>query len=265
MAIFSPDFPALRGCEPSTCFFTHYPPSLDSALKKITSSPDRELNEILAKIRKQFGKINIEIGPCSGNKALWILKSRTVKIDTSVLKKSEANIIAYIVFELINASKTTDFKAIIANVNDVENFVRSIEQVEYNNGLSTKKIVSKIVGTEADFDFKHICPTFDLHYALDQIKGHSERLAKTFFPSNEYRGTLAYPLKELDRTSKEVLYELFQLKVECTAGPKGISKSKSPNFEDFVNALSERAKTDPAKYKKAYECSKALFHKSPHL
>ena len=227
------------------------PDSLNPYVQKLSANPS--IQDIL----NQVGKIKIVLSDCNGRNGLWSWKERTIKIDPKQLKNSEANTIATIVFELCNALQTPRFERMIAKEPNVEDFVRSFEKTEYHSAQLTKELVPQIIGKEADFDFQHISPNFTLHYALNQIDGHSEWIAKAYFPTQSYRGTLHHPLSDLNQYARELLYSLLYCQIRGTT--LLLTGESTPiGFTQIMCALKASSKTDLTA-KKVLECAKDLF------
>jgi len=233
-----------------------YPIALESTVSKLFSN--EKLQRILQVVERQVGKIKIEVTNCNGNKALWSWKEKTIKLDTSLLNGSAENQLAYLVFELFNALQTSEFKRLVEETSDVEELVLNVEILEHKSALKTKEIIPQIVGESAEFAFKYIDPEFKYHYALDQISGHAEWLARSYFPAQSYRGNLFHPIASLDKKARELLYALLYYKMRKTPIPKKDKSSQDINFDKIMSALKENSPFDTTT-RKVLDCANHLF------
>ena len=194
------------------------------------------VQELLTKIEAQHGKFKIEMADCGECKACWSWKKNTIELDPRLLEDTEANRIAYIVFELYNAFQVAHFQSVIKDYQDVDPL---------------------IIGQDTEFEFKHVSPEFSYHYALNQVTGHSERIATMYFPRQKYRGTLYHPLEALDQSARELLHNLLY----CHVRKRGVRLDGQANpvsFDEIVKALENHSKQNPT-YKKTLECAASLF------
>lgn len=234
-----------------TPFFHSYPIELQESIDIICTST------LFPKLLQTIDLIDIRTDETGSAKAAWNWKERTIKVHPDLLSDSKVNQVAYLVFELFNAMQTQQFEKAIEEAVDVNSFVASFEKLEYVSSLSTQKILLELFAGEAESDFEYICPRFREHYALNQIQGHSEQIARAYFPSESYRGTLYHPLQKLDPIARDLLYCLLYSKI--TGKPVRIKGSiRAFNFEEIFSALQRHAGAKDS-YQKALDCANHLF------
>ncbi len=232
-------------------FFNSYPIDFQEAIDSACALPE------LSEIRGVIGSIGIQVGGTKEAKALWCWKERMIKIHSDLLKDTKANQAAYLVFELFNVLQTPQFERAVAEAADVDSFVASIEKLEYASALSTQRFFRQHFEKNVEFDFKYVCPNFHEHYALNQISGHSECIARSYFPSASYRGTLCHPLQDLDDTARQLLYCLMYSKM--TGKMISVARGSKPvGFKEILHALERHAASNDS-YQKALECAQDLF------
>jgi hypothetical protein len=231
-----------------------YPVVLESTMSKIFSN--EEMQRYMQVIERQLGGINIEVADCRGNTALWSWKKKSIKLDNFLLKGSEENKLGYLIFELFNALQTPEFERLAEKHTDVNQFVLDVEKLEHGSALKTKDIIPQILGENAEFDLKYVDPEFRYHYALDQISGHAEWLAKRYYPEQTYRGTLFHSVTTLDRKTREILYALLY----CNNRKTQVSKKLDPDldFDEIISDLNASASSDESS-QKALDCANHLF------
>ena len=244
---------ACKGRNPSD-FFSAYPDSMKLTVNKLCSNSDALL--LLDSIKKQLGKISIQIGDCNDQKALWSWKDKRITLSHTL---SCSNLKAYCLFELYNASQTTDFERVAKEAESVAVLVEKFERLEHQSALKTQEMTRKIFDPKLCSDFDYTFREFSLHYALQQVLGHSGNIAKKYFPNQRYRGTFCYSLSELTSKEKELLYSLLYLYLR--RGDQKNSESKKVSFETFFAALKKLSKTD-LQYEKVIKSASILFKKA---
>ena len=238
-------------------FFSSHPSCLDSIVNTLYLNPDTF--DLLKTINSQVGKISIEIIAHQKEKALWNWNEKKIKLNASFVSSSRENKIAFLIFEFYNASHTCNFIKLIKNAKNVEDFVKHFEKIEYLSALKTKKVAITILGRCTEFDFKYVYQDFSLHYALQQISGHSEWIARQYFPSKNYRGTLYHPLDKLDIKARKCLYSLLYYYLRD--GEKdNKNNSGNTNFDTVFETIKKRSSENPI-CKKVLECAIPLFPK----
>ncbi len=240
--IISSDLSSIRG-------FRSVPKGLDSIANKVVCNP------FIQSMLGFVGSVGLEVSDCEGFKAKWCWGDRKILLSSQFFRDTEANKVASLVFELSNAFQTSRFKELVRNKDQygVEAFVRAFEEIEYDSAKITQRIAGQILGSDKVYDFKLISQKFSEHYALNQISGHSEWIAKKYFPEKAYRGTLACPLSELDESARSHLYNLLYFR---SLGDSGADEfSRIMGKLDAKRGLSESIR-------KAIHCAEALFCKS---
>jgi hypothetical protein len=225
-----------------------YPEQLSSPIERIYANP------ALRALINQIGEIQIKIADCEGHPAKWCWGEKTIKVDPN-LHETEPDMIASLVFELFNAFQTPALKKAVDTKADVEDLVRSIEKIEYHSAILTNAAMKSTCLDGVEHDFFHVSPDFEIHYALNQVAGHSEWLAKTYCPDQKLRGTLAIPLSELDREARQLIGHLIRAK---DLGSQKMVNGKKAAFEDFIYALKQKSRANKT-YKKVLECVEGLF------
>lgn len=116
--------------------------------------------------------------------AYWDGQNRVICVNTS--QRSEGAIIGSIIFELHNAainSKINECDALAASGQiDRENYVRSIEYLEYQNSLMSSNLAKKGIEMRLIPNDARL-PTyrnFEEHYRMQKIGGHSAFIAKNY-------------------------------------------------------------------------------------
>lgn len=222
-------------------YFSSYPKALHNVLDLLVSEPDAL--QLLNEVKQGQGKIDLELG----NSTLWDWNRKKIVLNRSLLSSRE-NLIAYLLFELNNASFTENYIRTRETSQDVHQFVRSFEVFEHRSALKTQKMVRKILGEHSESDFKWIYPHFDFHYAVQQIEGHSERIAARYFPQIVYKGTLKYPLQELNKEERNYLYTLFYHD----------ARENRAQFDRFYSILKDQS-VKSGSCQKALECAESIF------
>lgn len=268
----SSDFTSL---ELRNIFFTSYPSFLGDSLKKICSNSS--VLSMLKKIHTQLGKIAIKIGSNKINtsEASWSWEDKTITLNSAFYSYPQAKQITSIIFELCNAEQSDDFKALPHEASTkVDDFVFFFEKLEHRSALKTKLIADQILDKDEN-RFQCVQEDFNLHYALQQISGHSEFIAHHYFPDKPYRGSLSYPLEELkDPKIRRYLYALlyyYQRIKTCASELASGSEPEKANyilerhestalheFNAIMALITERSKTDSS-FKKVLDCAHLLF------
>ncbi|CRX37661.1 hypothetical protein [Estrella lausannensis] len=231
----------------SNLYFSTYPPNLQPALENLCRHPDAI--HILDKVVDLHGKIAIVHGQDYERAATWDWNTKVIALNTQLANSSLANRVTYVLFELCNAAQTEEFIQIINHVQDPEELVRNIEKLEHQSALKTRSIALSIFGEHAEFDLKHIHTDFNLYYALEQISGHSEEIAKRFISNpRDYQGNLYYPLSELHQAARNYLYALLYYNLH----------KNDLAFTHFLDILRAGASADDSE-RKAVDCALLLF------
>ncbi|MCP5505974.1 MAG: hypothetical protein H7A38_03725 [Chlamydiales bacterium] len=131
--------------------------------------------------------------------ANWSWDTKEIKLHPT-LEKDPEKLLFFLLFELCNAARTSEFKAIKAT--NVEDFVEAVERVEYASSLEATRILGSRRFPQFD--------SFEHHYLYQQLQGHSERIAKENFPHLEYHGSIS----SLSKQEKAVLLACLQCQLK---------------------------------------------------
>lgn len=178
------------------------------------------------------------------------LKDKIIWMNPNNLK-SEEEVLDNLVFELFNFSQIAKIKDLTYESKSVDELVEGLEKLEYLSAIKTKQLVSKILGPNAEFECKHIPETFKHFYALQQLTGHSERIAKRYRPNEVFRGSFAHPLASLDELAREYLHGLLYCFLRG-------DMEEGLNFTSLRSAVSTQASSDPT-CRLVDDCCKTLF------
>ena len=190
-------------------------------------------------------------------KASWSWAQNTVQLDASLLENIP-NMLGYLAFELSNAAQTSVFQQIASDSSlSLDDRVRQIEAWEYQSAIRAHHLVHRILGPDVDFDLKYLCDSFDTHYLLQQLSGHSKILAeKCQKPGEIYTGTPGF--QNLTKEQKDCLYGLLYYS----------ARSQCPEHQGMVPLmianLSRLAEQDPA-YKKLWDIWTSTDHTHTQL
>jgi len=233
--------------------FLSYHESLKEPVQKALACP--QVLQLLQLIER---KIHIEVTDRIKGDAEWFWEKSIICLSPKLLQRAQANWIGAIVFELCNAFYTSEFQRVINSTQDTEKLVRSIEWIEHRSALLTHSMMLQIVSQDVEHDFDFIIPDFEVHYALNQISGHSEAIAEQHSSKANYRGTLYYPLAELDKNARLIIKHLIRSKTLGTCLKLG---SKNLHFKEAVSVLHDYAGHSES-FKKAVCCIEHLFPKT---
>lgn len=175
-------------------------PIAEKALSSLKQLP--EFNELVKKT-ESHGAIKLEVVsmPNEPFEAFWDSTYRVIRINQAK-EPTLGSMITSILFELHNASSDPHFKQLYHQVKsgylNKERYVEKVERMEHQNALNTCTILQKGVRLghfPKDADWS-ILRSFDDHYKLQQLHGHSQWIAQNFdhlFPSRNrevYLGTI---------------------------------------------------------------------------
>lgn len=160
-------------------------PQLQAHFVKMLSLP--EVRELVSKVQSE-GPINIMTLNNSLSKqfgAFWDLDHRTICICMTP-ETTSGDIISSILFELHNAEATSkinevDYLARSGQINK-QQYVESIEYIEYENSLKASKIANKGI-SKGLFPRDSFLPTyrdFQEHFYYQQKGGHSAAVGKNY-------------------------------------------------------------------------------------
>lgn len=161
-----------------------------------------EFNQLVKKAEAE-GKIKLEVVsmPHEQFEAFWDGTHRVIRINQAN-QPALGSMITSILFELHNASTDPQFKQLYRQAKSGQinknRYVEKVERIEHQNALNTCTILQKGIRLgyfpqEADW---LILRSFDDHYKLQQLHGHSQWIANNFdlmFPSRKrevYLGTV---------------------------------------------------------------------------
>ncbi|WP_420420706.1 hypothetical protein [Simkania sp.] len=215
----------------------------------------RDSYSIPASIKSAFDsdfldQVSFEISDSQEHKALCRYEERVIVLGPRFDQLSEPDQFAYVAFELYNLMKARQFEAIIQSSDSVDVLVQNIEQLEHGSALQTQALAREVLGTDVDYELKHVDRDFDSFYAFEQLKGHSQWLAKKYRPQERYLGTIAAILERMTQADKESVYTLLH------------ARHHDPErFEKLYQVLTRASKTDPS-WANVYACAQAIFPSS---
>ncbi|MBS0652485.1 MAG: hypothetical protein JSR39_03045 [Verrucomicrobia bacterium] len=223
------------------------PAELQKAVDFIGSDPESAQlfqkaasQEIPLKIKFQSDLLNTEFARyCYGN--------NTIVLSSKLQDRSIDQIVPYLVFELNNARKSSQFKEIDEKSADagIEETVRRVEQCEYDSDLETNRLIQKWIAEgklPKTAAFSRVLPNFRDHYLYQQASGHSQQIADRYDVrfSSCYRGTWKVIPSQDEIPLLKFLLELKMLKAHGTA-------EESKLAEVQLEKLVDRAKSIVAK------------------
>lgn len=171
--------------------FHTYPQAIRPVLDTLLTR--KEVRKLMQEVVNQLGKISIEVNEKAAP-ACWNWKDKKIKVHPTLTQEGkERELISYVIFEMCNAKRTHSFQS-LSRLEDVDSFVEAFERLEHASYLDARALDDNPhFGSFQDFE---------KHYSLQQLAGHSERVAKAYFPDSSYRGTLQTPLEELSPEQK---------------------------------------------------------------
>lgn len=193
--------------------------------------------------------VSLETSDTQGHKALCRYHSRVIVLSPKFDELSKHDQFAYIAFELYNLAKADRFEKVIQTADSVDILVRDIELLEHDSALQTQELMKRVFKNCVDYELKHVDRNFDSFYALEQLEGHSQWIAKKYRPNEEYRGTIADKLEGLSSEDRETLYALLYAHrhdPEC--------------FEELYQALTSMS--HDSNWAKIYACAEKIFSSS---
>lgn len=184
-------------------------PMAKSAIEKLEKI--KEYPALIKEIEKE-GPVRLEMLDLPGEQfdAFWDSTDRTIRINMLKNKNFDVLVVS-ILFELHNAKSDTRFKQLytMAKAGQItkEQYVENVERMEHQNALNTSNIVEKgiklgILNPGARWP---ILRSFDDHYKLQQIKDHSQWIARSYDRmspygmTEDYVGTLPKVLSSNDK------------------------------------------------------------------
>lgn len=172
------------------------PAELQKAVDFIAA--DTEASELFQKAASQGIPIKIKFQSDLLNRefARYCYGSNTIALSSQLQDRSIDQIVPYLVFELNNARKSSQFKEIDEKCEDagIEETVRRVEQCEYDSALETNRLIQKWIAENKlpeTTAFCRVFPNFRDHYLFQQISGHSQQIADRYTNrfSSCYQGT----------------------------------------------------------------------------
>ena len=217
--IICPVIVALFSLTPLTAATNEY--SLGEAIQFIKAAPESAAlyNHVERQGAVQF--LYHEMEDCPFN-ALWDSEERLIIVNASKVK-TIGKLVSSILFELHNAKSDHTLKQLAQQAEngaiDKETYVHSIEEIEYKNIVNAARIIRIAIGHGLfpSDSWIHTFYTFDNHYKLQQIFGHSQWLADQYDllnPSGKgqpYYGTLPN-LNHMNSTDKQTLLHFLAMK-----------------------------------------------------
>jgi hypothetical protein len=160
-------------------------PRLQKGLQALYKLP--EVRQLIAKIYED-GPISIDVRNTSlsnGFGAFWDQDNRIICVGITP-NSTESDIISSILFELHNAAVSNEINHYdeLATRRQIskDDYVESIEYLEYSNSLKASKIAAKGIeqGILPRGSRLHTYRNFDEHYYYQRTSGHSSWIANTY-------------------------------------------------------------------------------------
>lgn len=203
----------------NTASFQNVPSQLQPIVNQLLKLP--EARQLLAQV-SQEGPVGIAIDNHASGEfdALWDGIQRVIRLNSN-RHPTQGSWICSILFELHNASTNQHmgslFEAAEANRMTKEQWVQAMERMEHRNARNTcdlleKGIAQGIYPAEARWDIFY---SFDDHYKLQQLSGHSQWLARNYDQTNRlsprpqsYQGTIPEISRMTAEDKKDFQYYL---------------------------------------------------------
>ncbi len=177
---------------------------MEQILQTLQSNP-----VLQSEIGAALGNTTLQVGNCHGPLALCFYEKRIIQLDPSLFEKSPEDQLAYVVFELFNASKNQLFKNVVSDSLTVDCLVEKIERLEHDSALQTKRVLLKVYGKHCKFELQNTPEDFRHFYALEQLKGHAQWIGKKYMPELDYQGSLPHPVEMIDSLGRNILLGLL--------------------------------------------------------
>ncbi len=253
--------------------FSSVPSNLYQAVAAVESLP--EAAKLIDEVQKE-GPISIEAQYFTDSdfEALWDSENRIIYINIS-RNETLGKEISSILFELHNAKTNKKlvgfFKQAQTGLIDKDSYVESVERLEYHNALSTSQLIEKgitrsLFPEDTRWD---IFSSFEDHYKIQQIYGHSQWIADRFdslCPAPRrisYHGTI----KGLDRMSlleKDKVVRLLVLKNQMkSADPMKAQEAYETIKEEFdeTSGYNSDHATESADHSRDKQLFNVVFNK----
>ncbi len=164
--------------------FISTPPELKKAVDSIESFDE---GKQFLDLCQKAGKIALKFKALGQNQstACWIGHERVIILNAS-REFTEGKKISSILFELNNSLTHNEFvnlnKLAYQNKISKNEFVESVERLEYNNVLKTRLLLEKGVelGLFPSDCLIPIAPNFEEHFKVQILCGHSDAIAKQY-------------------------------------------------------------------------------------
>lgn len=201
--------------------FQNIPKQLKTTVTKLLELP--EARELLAQVNQE-GPVSVVMqnDPSGQFDAFWDGNQRRILVNPH-RHQTEGSWICSILFELHNASTNQYMRVLFesakSNRISKDEWVKQMEKMEHTNALKTCALLDKGIsqGIYPANSHWNIFYTFDDHYKLQQVTGHSDWLVNKYesiAPHNkfqEYRGTVP-GLKLMSAEDKEDLLNYLSVK-----------------------------------------------------
>lgn len=144
--------------------------------------------ESFSKVSAAAGKVGVFFGECGVSRCDF--KSNEILLDPTLCEGKIGDVYSKVleayVFEMANLSRKSEFMGLIKNVSSLpsEEFVEEFERLEHLSALEAKEIVCSYFPREnwPDTEMAYVPKRFELHYLMQRISGHSQRIFERFFP-----------------------------------------------------------------------------------
>lgn len=189
---------------PLSAVFRSYPTEIESFAIQLESHP------LLTHVQEHFGTLEVGFKKIGPRPAKWSWKDETLWLNPEFYQTaSKADALAYFIFELCNATRTAQFKALERNPKGVESFVKEFERLEHHSLLETQQYMKELVGEDVHYALKDTFQDFPSHLLVQELSGHSEAIAQKAFPESDYHGTWPCPLSTISTPERQILLTML--------------------------------------------------------
>jgi hypothetical protein len=217
----------LEQVQPGKGSFSSFPASLYEAVKAVESLPDaaKLIDEVQAE-----GPIGIESQYFTESdfEALWDSENRIIYVNAS-RNDTLGKEISSILFELHNAKTNKNLRDLFQQAKsgqiDKDSYVKCVERMEHGNALNTSLLIEKGIDQSIfpEDSRWEIFSSFEDHYKIQQIYGHSQWIAERFdsmcpTPRRKtYNGTID-GIDKMSLGEKDKIVRLLVLKNQMNSG-----------------------------------------------
>ncbi len=234
--------------------FAFYPKELENAATVLVRLP--EAKQLLETINKE-GPVGLILDPAAEAGAYWDSYNRRIGINLEMCR-NDGVIINCILFELHNAAndkKLRNFTNLAAKGKiSKEAYVEAIEKIEHENAVSASRLLRKgieenIYPPQAKWS---VFSSFEDHYLVQQLTGHSLFIAERYDQMNRGRKTTPFKgtfpeARSLPPEDKQTLMRYLSLKNDLESRDRDeIARATSYLMNEYA-ALDDCAKAKKTK------------------